>query len=176
MPAKVASKKPSLSHPKYAEMITASIPAIKDRKGASRQAIVSYLKKTYKVGDNVGVQVKLNLVRMVDAGKLNRVSGTGASGRFKLVAPKPKPAAAKGADTKKTTSKPKQKKPVAKAKPVAKKATKKPAAKKSPAKKKSAATPKQAKAAVKKASPKKKVAKKSPAKKPAAKKTKKAKK
>ena len=155
-PAKKAAAKKPADHPKYIEMITAAITALKDRTGSSRQAIVKYIKANYKVGDNADVHVKMALKRGVASGALAQPKGTGASGSFKVV----------------KKAEPKKKKPAAK-KPAAKKpAAKKPAAKKSGTpKKKTAAkksTPKKKKPAAKKASSAKKTKK--PAKKPAAKK------
>ena len=155
-PAKKAAPKKPADHPKYIEMITAAITALKDRTGSSRQAIVKYIKANYKVGDNADVHVKMALKRGVASGALAQPKGTGASGSFKVV----------------KKAEPKKKKPAAK-KPAAKKpAAKKPAAKKSGTpKKKTAAkksTPKKKKPAAKKASSAKKTKK--PAKKPAAKK------
>ena len=151
---KAAPKKPA-DHPKYIDMITAAITALKERTGSSRQAIVKYIKANYKVGDNADVHVKMALKRGVASGALAQPKGTGASGSFKVV----------------KKAEPKKKKPAAK-KPAAKKpAAKKPAAKKSTPKKKAAAkksTPKKKKPATKKASSAKKTKK--PAKKPAAKK------
>ena len=149
---KAAPKKPA-DHPKYIDMITAAVVALKERGGSSRQAIEKYIKTNYKVGENPGVHLKMALKRGVASGALAQPKGTGASGSFKVV---------KKAEPKK--KKPATKKPAAK-KPAAKKpAAKKPAAKK-PAAKKSAkkATPKKKKAA-------KKPAKKTTTKKPAAKK------
>ena len=154
-PAKKAAPKKPAEHPKYIDMITAAITALKERTGSSRQAIVKYIKANYKVGDNADVHVKMALKRGVASGALAQPKGTGASGSFKVV----------------KKAEPKKKKPAAK-KPAAKKpAAKKPAAKKSTPKKKSAAkksTPKKKKPAAKKASSAKKTKK--PAKKPAAKK------
>lgn len=152
-PAKKVAKKPAAkpaAHPKYIEMITAAIAALKDRKGSSRQAIIKYIKANYKVSDNCEVHIKQALRKGVAAKVLAQPKGVGSSGSFKVVkvvAPK-KPKAKKPA-----------KKPAAK-KPAAKKAKKKPAAKK-PAKKAK-------KPAAKKPAAKKPAAKK--AKKPAAKK------
>lgn len=148
---KAAPKKPA-DHPKYSDMISAAIAALKERTGSSRQAIVKYIVANYKVSESAGTHVKLALKRGVASGQLKQVKGAGASGSFKNV----------------EKAKPKPKKPAAK-KPAAKKA-KKPAAKKPAAKK---ATPKKAKKpAAKKATPKKakKPAAKKPAKKAAAKK------
>ena len=168
-PAKKAAapKKPA-EHPKYIDMISAAIVALKDRTGSSRQAIVKYIKANYKVGDNCDVHVKMALKRGVATGALAQPKGTGASGSFKVVkkaepkkkaapkkkaTPKKKPAAKKPA-AKKTSAKkstPKKKKPAAKKassakkaakKPAAKKAAKKPAAKKPAAKKPAKKTPK----------------------------------
>ena len=155
-PAKKAAPKKPADHPKYIDMITAAIAALKERTGSSRQAIVKYIKANYKVGDNADVHVKMALKRGVASGALAQPKGTGASGSFKVV----------------KKAEPKKKKPAAK-KPAAKKpAAKKPAAKKSGTpKKKTAAkksTPKKKKPAAKKASSAKKTKK--PAKKPAAKK------
>ena len=148
---KAAPKKPA-DHPKYSEMITAAIAALKERTGSSRQAIVKYISANYKVGDSAGTHVKLALKRGVASGQLKQVKGAGASGSFKNV----------------EKAKPKPKKPAAK-KPAAKKA-KKPAAKKPAAKKPAAKkTPKKAKKPAAKKTPKK-AAKKPAAKKPAAKK------
>ena len=151
--AKATPKKPA-EHPKYAEMISAAVGALKERKGSSRQAILKYINANYKVGEGASTHVKLALKRGVAGGTLKQVKGSGASGSFKLPDKKKavakKPAAKKAAPKKKATPK---KKVVAKAKPAA---AKKPAAKKVAPKKKAAA-------------PKKKPA----AKKPAAKKAKK---
>ena len=123
---KAASKKPA-EHPKYIDMISAAIVALKERNGSSRQAIIKYIKANYKVGDNADVHVKLALKRGVASGALAQPKGTGASGSFKVV---------KKAEPKKP------KKPAAK-KPAAKKAApKKPAAKKSTPKPQNPKTPK----------------------------------
>lgn len=166
-----AAKKPA-DHPKYIDMITAAIAALKERTGSSRQAIVKYIKGNYKVGDGCDTHIKMALKRGVASGALKQVKGSGASGSFKLVEkakPKPKkvvkakkPAAKKVAKAKKPAKKSTPKKTKAKAakpksasakKPAAKKTKKKPAAKKTP--KKVAA-----KATKKKSTPKKKSTKK----------------
>jgi histone H1/5 len=166
---KSAPKKPA-DHAPYKAMIVDAINSLKERKGSSRQAIAKHVKANNKVGDNVDSQVKINLKRMVVAGELVQVKGTGASGSFRVAA-KPKaakkPAAAvkkvkkeakevkkttpkKAAPTKKVTPKEKAKKPKEKAKktPV-KKSAKKPLAAKKPAAKKAKATPKKKVAAKK---------------------------
>ena len=168
-PAKKAAPKKPAEHPKYSEMISAAIAALKDRTGSSRQAIVKYIKANYKVGENAESQSKFALKRMVKAGDLMHTKGTGASGSFKLV-------------KKPVEKKPVAKKPAAKPKKAAKKPvaknTKKPAAAKKPTKAKKASkspkkaeTPKKAaKSPAKKAAAKKVAAKKPAAKKPASKK------
>nr|XP_002121210.1 histone H1.0 [Ciona intestinalis] len=173
---KVAQKK---EHPTYAEMIVAAIKALKDRKGASRQAIVKYIKANYKVGDNAATQCKHSLKRLVTSEKIVNTVGVGASGRFKV------PQAAVPTTTKKVAkktekeAKPAQKKTTAAKKKTAAKKSPKKQAKKSPAKKpaqkKAAAKPKVKTTKSPKKPTKKPAAKKSPAKKaakkPAAKKS-----
>ena len=46
------SKKAAAAHPTYKEMVKAAIVALKTRGGSSRQAIVKYVTKNFKVGDN----------------------------------------------------------------------------------------------------------------------------
>ena len=174
-------------HPKYSEMIIATVEVLKDRTGSSRQAITKYIKGNYTVGDNADTQIKINLKRMVTKDLLAHTKGVGASGSFKLnkdsvkeTAPKKlatkKPSAKKTAAEKPTAKKPAAKRPVAKkpaiTKPAPKKATipKKPTpAKKAPAKKASTPTKTVKKPAAKK--PVKKVPAKKPTKKQAAKKS-----
>ena len=164
-PAKKAAPKKPAEHPKYIDMITAAITALKERTGSSRQAIAKYIKANYKVGDNADVHLKMALKRGVANGTLAQPKGTGASGSFKVVkkeAPKKKKPAAKKPAAKKTTAKkPAAKKSTPKKKPAAKKAKSTPKKKKTPAKKTAAKKPA------------KKPAKKAAAKKPAAKKVKK---
>ena len=122
-PKKTVAKKPAAKpkapaeHPKYNEMISAAIAALKERNGSSRQAIAKYIKAHYKVGENFDVHVKMALKRGVTNGSLIQTKGSGASGSFKLAKKEPKPAAPK-------------RKPAAPKKPAAAK----PAAKKAPAK------------------------------------------
>lgn len=171
-PKKTAAKaKKPADHPKYIDMISAAIAALKERSGSSRQAIAKHVKANNKVGDNADVHIKQALKKGVASGALKQVKGTGASGSFKVVPkpvekkPKKKPAAKKPAAKKPAAKKPAAKKTAAKktptkAKAKAKKpAAKKPAAKK-PAKKAAAAKKPAAKKAGKK-TPKKAAAKKS---------------
>lgn len=182
--SKNAAKKPVLDHPKYSEMVKAALTNLKERGGSSRQAVLKYIVKNFKVGTDenvVNTHLKMALRAGVKNASLKQSKGSGATGSFRLgeEAKKKakKPAAAKPAKAKKSPAKA-VKKPakVAKSsspkKPIAKKAvaaTKKPkaAAKPAAAKKTKADKPKKA-VAPKKASPKKTTAaapKKSPAKK-----------
>merc|ERR1711973_423170 len=115
---KGASKpKTPAAHPPFANMIAASIKALKERNGSSRQAILKYIVANYKVGDASKAQtrVKIALRKMVEAKKIEAggASGKKGAGCSKLVA------AAKPAE--------KSKKAAVK-KPKVKKAAKKPAA------------------------------------------------
>merc|ERR1712212_723641 len=106
------------AHPPYANMITAAIKGLKDKKGSSRQAILKYVVANNKVdATKAAVRVKLALRKMVVAKKVAAAAGKKGAGSFKLPAKEPK------------AKKPKAKKPKAK-KPKAKKPAKKPAAKK----------------------------------------------
>merc|ERR1712183_401659 len=121
------------AHPPYANMITAAIKGLKDKKGSSRQAILKYVVANNKVdATKAAVRVKLALRKMVVAKKVVAAAAAGkkGAGSFKLPAKEPK------------AKKPKAKKPKAK-KPKAKKPAKKPAAKKvkKPAKKPAAKKP-----------------------------------
>lgn len=145
-------KKPA-SHPKYSDMIKAAIAHDASRSGASRQSIQKYVKKNYKVGDNVDVQVKLALRRLVASGMLRHTKGIGASGSFRLTKPEDSKKPSKAAAKPKKAVKPSKPKKAAKPKKVSK----------APEKPKKA-TPKKAKKVAKKAPQVK--AKKAPAKKP----------
>ncbi|KAI0219199.1 Histone H1.1 [Massospora cicadina] len=144
------------AHPKYSDMIKEAIKSIKDRKGASRQAITKYIETTYKLPvEKSKSQIRLALKRAV-----NNESLILQGARFKLnseakAAPKKKAAAKKPA-AKKAVKKAVKKTPVAKKSTITKAkkpATKKPAAKKS-------TTPKTKKVAAKKPATKKATAKK----------------
>ena len=173
---KSAPKKPA-EHPKYIDMISAAIAALKERNGSSRQAILKYIQANYKVGENASVHLKQALKRGVTSGALSQPKGTGASGSFKLVKkaaekkkkPAKKPAAKKPAAKKTTTAKKPAAKKAKKASPkkktaakksTPKKAAKKPAKKPSSAKKTKKPAAKKPAAKSKKATPKKKTAKK----------------
>ena len=138
-PAKKAAAKPS--HPTYQVMVQEAIKALKERKGASRQAIKKYIVSEHKVAAVSSFHFNQALKKLTEAGTLEQAA-TGQ--RWKI---------------KKATPAPSAKKPAAK-KPAAKKAPAKKAAAKKPAKKvvKKAAAKKPAKKAAKK--PAKKAAKK----------------
>merc|ERR1711881_330808 len=131
------------AHPPYANMITAAIKGLKDKKGSSRQAILKYVVANNKVdATKAAVRVKLALRKMVVAKKVVAAAAAGkkGAGSFKLPvkeqkAKKPKAAKKPAAKKVKKPAAKKVKKPAAK-KPAAKKAAKKPAAKKAAPKKK----------------------------------------
>jgi len=157
-------KKPS-DHPKYSQMIKESLMALKERGGSSRQAILKYLLKHYKLGGEektVNAHLKLALRAGTKNGTLKQSKGTGASGSFrigekKVSEKKPKAKKAKKAAKPKKAGSPK--------KPKAKK-VKKAGSPKKAAKPKAAAKPKKAKAAKPKSPKKAKVAKPKKAKSP----------
>merc|ERR1712226_1317193 len=149
-PKKKAASKPKVppAHPKYSEMIKQAVTALKERGGSSRQAILKYIMKNFKVGNDeskVNTHLKMALRAGVKNNSLKHAKGSGASGSFRL-----------GEAAKKKAAKPKKAKKPKAAKP------KKPKAKKAKTPKKAAAKPKAKKPAAKK--PAKKAAKK-PAKK-----------
>ncbi|EYB87507.1 hypothetical protein Y032_0261g546 [Ancylostoma ceylanicum] len=159
------------SHPVYGAMIKAAIKELKDRKGASKQAIFKFITQKYQVGDNekqINARLRLALKKGVEKGLLKQASGTGAAGRFRLAektAETPvKPKVAKKPKAEAGDAKPKK----AAAKPKAPKAKKEKSAK-SP-KKATKPKAKSAKSPKKAATPKKAASKPKSAKKPAAKK------
>jgi histone H1/5 len=163
-----AVKKPT-DHPKYIEMVQQALGSLKERGGSSRQAILKYIVKNFKVGNDenvVNTHVKMALRAGVKNASLKQSKGTGAAGSFRLGEEAKKPKAVKkpkaAAAAKKPAAKAKSATGVKSPKKVVKKTTaaaaKKPKADK-PVKKakadkpKKAATPK--KAAAKVAAPKK---------------------
>merc|ERR1739848_385173 len=116
----------------FANMIVASIKALKERNGSSRQAILKYIVANYKVGDagKAQTRVKIALRKMLEAKKIEAggASGKKGAGCFKVVAAaKPAEKSKKKAAVKKPKVKKAAKKPAAAAKKSTKKA-KKPAA------------------------------------------------
>jgi len=145
------AKVPS-AHPKYSDMITKAIAALKEKNGSSRQAIGKFILANYKVDDKaLASRLKIALKRGVDSGSLKRVKGVGASGSFRIAvdaAKKVQDKAKMAEKAKIKKEKLKAKKAASKAKAAAKKAAskgKKPA-KKTGIKAKAAAKPKVAKA------------------------------
>ena len=124
------AKKPA-SHPTYQVMVQESIKALKERKGASRQALKKYIEANYQC------EVKnfhLNsALKKLTEDKVLEQSETGQRWKFKKAEAKPaaKKPAAKKAPVKKATKPVAKKAPAKKAAKPAKKAAKKPAAKKS---------------------------------------------
>ena len=127
---KASPAKKSASHPTYQVMVQESIKALKERKGASRQALKKYIEANYQC-EVKNFHLNSALKKLTEE-KVLEQSETGQRWKFKKAEAKPvaKKPAAKKAPAKKT-AKPAAKKATAKktAKP-AKKAAKKPAAKK----------------------------------------------
>merc|ERR1711997_1440435 len=153
------AKKPAkpAAHPPFKAMILAAIPALKERGGSSRQAILKYIVANNKVdAAKAAGPLKLALRKALAAGTIVKAKDAGkGAGKFKAgKVEKPKKVAkAKKPKAKKPKKVKKAKKPAAKkAKKPVKKVAKKPAKKaaKKPAKK---AAPKK-KPAAKKAAPK----------------------
>ncbi|CAP38364.1 Protein CBG21612 [Caenorhabditis briggsae] len=166
---KIAKAKTPSAHPPYINMVKDAIKNLKDRKGASKQAILKYISSHFKLGENV-IQINSHLRQTLKKGVVSKAlvqsAGTGANGRFRVPekAAVAKPAAAKKPAAKKaaTGEKKAAKKPAAKkattaskvkkvkspkkvSKPVAKKAAKSPAKKAAPKKAaKAPAAPKKA--------------------------------
>merc|ERR1711990_362202 len=135
MATKDSKAKAPAAHPTYLAMITAAIPALKERTGSSRQAILKYIVANYKVdAAKAAVATRLALKAGVAKGVIKNAKETGkGAGKFKVVkTEKPRKTEAKKPATKKTAKKPVAKKATPKKKPAAKKTTpkKKPAAKK----------------------------------------------
>ena len=174
MVAKDSKKKSPPDHPPYAVMVQTAIKELKNRKGSSKQAILKYIKASYKVKGDPNVHAKVALLKLLKDAKVERSSGAGLSGRFKL-----KPGALEKKKPKKKSLKAKKspkkaaKKTVAKPKQSSKKSVKK-SPKKSP--KKSSKKPKSPKKSTKKSPQKKQTAKQSTMKKQRKSTTKKAKK
>ena len=134
-PAKKAAAKPS--HPTYQVMVQEAIKELKERKGASRQAMKKYIMATHNLPAVSATHFNGALTKLTEAGTLEK-SETGQRWKIKKVAAVKKPAtkkpAAKAAQRAAKPTKKAVKKP---AKKVVKKVAKKPAKKvaKKPAKK-----------------------------------------
>jgi len=175
-PRKTGTAKPKKTsdHPKYSQMIKDALGALKERGGSSRQAILKYIVKQYRLAGEektINAHLKLALRAGVKNGTLKQSKGTGASGSFRIgekktTEKKPKAKPAKKAAKPKKAKKPKAAKPAGvkkakaaspkkavKAKPAKPKSPKKAAKPKSP-KKVKAAKPKKAKSPAKAKKPK----------------------
>ena len=124
------AKKKAATHPTYQVMVQESIKALKERKGASRQALKKYIEANYKC--EVRNHNLNSALKKLTEEKVLEQSETGQRWKFKKA--EAKPAAKKPAAKKAPAKKAAPKKVVAK-KP-AKKAAKKASPKKKPAAKK----------------------------------------
>uniref|UniRef100_A0AC35U7Y5 H15 domain-containing protein n=1 Tax=Rhabditophanes sp. KR3021 TaxID=114890 RepID=A0AC35U7Y5_9BILA len=80
-------KKRAPTHPTYAEMIKMAITELKEKKGASRTAILKYITQNYNLGGMLGrtnLHLKAALKKGTKCGAFEQKSGTGAHGRFGL--------------------------------------------------------------------------------------------
>nr|CAB3251582.1 histone H1-delta-like [Phallusia mammillata] len=147
-------KAPTSTHPKYSDMIVSAVKALRKPKGASRQAIASYLQANFEIPAASAKVISRNLKSMVTNQKLVLTTGVGAAGRYKVNKAKASPKKGKKPKVgKKKRGSPKKKKAKAKKR-------------KSPVKKRSAKrSPKKRKVKRKTKKPAKRVAKKKPAKK-----------
>ncbi|XP_076804671.1 histone H1.0-like [Clavelina lepadiformis] len=126
-------KATSSTHPKYTQMITSAVKALRKPNGSTRQAIAKYVQANYDVGSTSSRHVTRAIKSMVDKKDLVLASGVGAAGRFRIkktVAPRVSAAARKRRSPKKKRASPKKKK-----RPAKRKTTKK---RKSPVKKRTA--------------------------------------
>ena len=123
------AKKPA-SHPTYQVMVQESIKALKERKGASRQALKKYIEANYQC-EVKNFHLNSALKKLTEE-KVLEQSETGQRWKFKKAEVKPaaKKPAAKKAPAKKAAKPAAKKAPAKKTAKPAKKAAKKPAAKK----------------------------------------------
>ncbi|CAI2348230.1 unnamed protein product [Caenorhabditis sp. 36 PRJEB53466] len=95
-PTKIPRIRTQADHPSYIIMIKEAIATLKERKGASTQAIFKHVSTNFNVvqGSTTEKQVKsrlnIALKKGVTSGALVQTSGTGANGRFRLKADTPK--------------------------------------------------------------------------------------
>ncbi|EFO86682.1 hypothetical protein CRE_04768 [Caenorhabditis remanei] len=107
---RVQKPKSAVDHPSYLVMIVEAIKKIDDRRGASHQAIHKNINTNYNLDAKLSrTHISAALKKGVTSGALIQTSGSGASGRFKVGAPKRATAASKSDSTKsgsisKTTS------------------------------------------------------------------------
>ena len=133
-PKKTATKKASpakkATHPTYQVMVQESIKALKERKGASRQAVKKYIEANYQC--EVRNHNLNSALKKLTEEKVLEQSETGQRWKFKKAEAKPaaKKPATKKAPVKKVAKPAAKKAPAKKAAKPAKKAAKKLAAKK----------------------------------------------
>ena len=86
LPKKASKLKKPAMHPNYCDMVTGAISTLKERRGSSRQAILTYICKNYKMENTkmVNSHLKLALRAGVKSNAFKHAKGTGASGSFKL--------------------------------------------------------------------------------------------
>ena len=127
---KATPAKKSASHPTYQVMVQESIKALKERKGASRQALKKYIEANYQC-EVKNFHLNSALKKLTEE-KVLEQSETGQRWKFKKTEAKPaaKKPAAKKAPAKKAAKPAVKKAPAKKTAKPAKKAAKKPAAKK----------------------------------------------
>lgn len=141
--AKSKNKTP-LNHPHYRDMIKDALTNLKERGGSSRQAILKYIMKNFKVDDEKSANnhLKMALRAGVKNGSLRQSKGTGASGSFRLGETKTKSKPKKEKAVKPKTEKKVKKKPKVKAKAEKKPKNKTEKKAKSPKKAKGTSKPK----------------------------------
>jgi histone H1/5 len=84
--AKKAPKAPS-DHPPYKLMIKKALNELKEKKGASRLAILKFIMANFHLGENpvkINAHLKMALKKGVETGFLKQTKGIGASGSFVL--------------------------------------------------------------------------------------------
>lgn len=99
-----ATKAVKALHPSFKEMVIKAVGSNTDRKGISLIAIKQFIASNYKLNVELPKNksfIKRNLVKLVDDKEVVQLTGTGASGSFKLPSEKKKA---------KKSAKPKQKK------------------------------------------------------------------
>lgn len=81
------TKKQSVDHPKYSEMVHQALSSLKERGGSSRQAVLKYIMKNFSVGSDenaVNTHLKIALRSGVKNLTLKQSKGSGATGSFRL--------------------------------------------------------------------------------------------
>jgi histone H1/5 len=81
------TKKANVDHPKYSQMVQEALGSLKERGGSSRQAVLKYIMKNFKVGSDenvVNTHLKMALRAGVKNSSLKQSKGSGASGSFRL--------------------------------------------------------------------------------------------